>query len=93
MGHDNAVRLGGLILDIPPGPRGRSYAKARVEVRQLLDGAWRVYYQDRLIATAPPTGPADELRTLKRRRPASPSAPPLSWLDRGHVHVAVKGTD
>ncbi len=93
VGHDHAVRLGGLILDLPPGPRGRSYAQARVEVRQLLDGAWRVSYQDGLIATAPPTGPADELRTLTRRRPASPSAPPLSVFNGGHFHVAVKGTD
>ncbi len=93
VGHDHAVRLGGLILDLPPGPRGRRYAKARVDVRQRLDGSWRVYSQDGLIATAPPTGPADELRTLKRRRPAAPSAPPLSVFNGGHFHVAVKGTD
>ena len=43
VGNDNAVRLGGIILDIPPGPRHRGYAKARVEVRHLLDGRWRVY--------------------------------------------------
>src|SRR5688572_15467360 len=45
VGNDNAVRLAGLILDIPPGPRRRGYAKARVELRQLLDGRWRVYYK------------------------------------------------
>ncbi|MGH7894609.1 MAG: helix-turn-helix domain-containing protein [Candidatus Binatia bacterium] len=50
---DNTVRLGGtVVLDIPPGPRARSYADRRVEVRQLLDGTWRVYLADRLIATA-----------------------------------------
>jgi hypothetical protein len=42
VGNDNAVRLGGIILDIPPGPRHRGYAKTRVQVRHLLDGRWRV---------------------------------------------------
>jgi hypothetical protein len=45
VGNDNAVRLGGIILDIPPGPRHRGYAKVRVEVRHLLDGRWRVLLQ------------------------------------------------
>ncbi len=58
--NDNTVRTQGRILQIPPGPGGRGYARARVEVRQLLDGSWRIYYQDRLIAAhtslgAPPT--------------------------------------
>lgn len=65
---DNTVRLGGtIVLDIPPGPRRSSYAGTRVEVRQLLDGSWRVYRQDRLIATAPATT-LGELRTLRRRK-------------------------
>jgi hypothetical protein len=49
--NDNTVRLDGVVIDIPPGPRGRSYAKAKVEVRQLLDGTWRVYLRDHLIAS------------------------------------------
>ena len=65
---DNAVRVGGtLVLDIPPGPRGRSYADKRVEVRQLLDRGWRVYLGDQIIATAAPTE-HDELRALRRRK-------------------------
>lgn len=50
VGNDNVVRLGGITIDVPPGPARRTYARARVEVRQLLDGSWRVYYQNRLIA-------------------------------------------
>ena len=53
VGLDNTVRLGGLVMDIAPGPQGRSYAKAKVEVRQLLDGSWKIYYQDHLIAKHP----------------------------------------
>ena len=65
---DNTVRLGGtIVLDIPPGPRGRSFADRRVEIRQLLDGTWRVYLADRLIATAAATGHG-ELRALRRRK-------------------------
>lgn len=66
--RDNAVRLGGsIVIDIPPGPRRQSYADKRVEVRQLLDGTWRVYFRDQLIATAPATSHG-ELRALRRRK-------------------------
>ncbi len=65
--NDNTVRTQGITLQIPPGPGGRGYAKARVEVRQLLDGTWRIYYLDRLIATpAATTGPPQQ--SLRRRR-------------------------
>lgn len=66
--NDNTVRLGGQVIDIAPGPRQRSYAGKHVEVNQLLDGSWRVYWQDQQIATAPATS-CSELRTLKRRQP------------------------
>ena len=69
IGNDNAVRLGGMILDIPPGPHQRGYAKARVEVRQLLDGRWRVYSQNQLLLeTSAPTEPPP-IRTLRRTKP------------------------
>ena len=67
VGNDNAVRLGGIILDIPAGPRRRGYAKARVEVRQLLDGRWRVYYQNQLLLETTPPVVQAPLRTLRRR--------------------------
>ncbi|MDH3745497.1 MAG: ISNCY family transposase [Acidobacteriota bacterium] len=63
--NDNTVRLGGLTIDIPPGPRGRSYAKARVHVRQHLDGSWTVYYQEHTIAQAPASPLAEPMRYLK----------------------------
>ncbi|MFH1865141.1 MAG: ISNCY family transposase, partial [Candidatus Eisenbacteria bacterium] len=44
--NDNCVRLGGLAIDIPPGKRRRGYAKAKVVVKQHLDGAWTVWLQD-----------------------------------------------
>lgn len=70
--NDNTVRTQGLVLQIPPGPGGRGYAKARVEVRQCLDGSWRIYHRDRLIATpAPPSGPPAQ--SLRRRHYDAPS--------------------
>ena len=72
--NDNAVRLAGApVIDIPPGRTGRSFAKARVEVRQLLDGSWRVYLGDQIIATANRTAPG-ELRALKGNKKRSAAA-------------------
>lgn len=75
--NDNTVRLSGIVIDIAPGPDGRSYARRRVEVRQLLDGSWRVYDGNILIATKPSTS-TGELRALKGRYPLQwrkPAAP------------------
>ena len=68
VGNDNSVRIGGLILDLPPGPNRRSYAKTQVEVRQLLDGSWRVYRHDRLIARHASTELRDPVRALAHNR-------------------------
>jgi transposase len=70
---DNTVRLAGMVIDIPPGPRQRSYAGARIALHQLLDGSWCVYLGADLIATQAATTSA-ELRTLKQRRRRPPSA-------------------
>jgi transposase len=80
VGLDNTVRLGELILDIPAGPHGRSYAKSHVEVRQLLNGAWRVYYQDRLIAQHPSTSLREPIRALGRNRSATRGAKSYAWI-------------
>ncbi len=80
VGLDNSIRLGELLLDIPPGPLGRSYAKARVEVRQLLNGSWKVYYQDRLIAKHPSTALQEPIRALRRNRSPVPAAESHNWV-------------
>jgi transposase len=80
VGLDNTVRLGELLLDIPPGPLGRSYAKARVEVRQLLNGSWKVYHQGRLIAKHPSTSLQEPIRTLRRSRSHTPEIHSPNWV-------------
>jgi hypothetical protein len=72
--NDNTVRTQGRVLQIPPGPGGRGYAKARVEVRQLLDGTWRIYHLDRLLTTqSARSGPPQQ--SLRRRRYARSPLP------------------
>ena len=92
VGNDNAVRLGGMVIDIPEGPRHRGYAKAHVEVRQLLDGSWRVYYKNTLIAHTDPTALQEPIRANPRRKSRARAASQEHWVymasavERGHFH-------
>jgi hypothetical protein len=80
VGNDNTARLGGLIIDIPPGPYRRSYAREKVEVRQLLDGSWRIYHRDQLIAKHPSTILSEPLRALRRRKHPVRGVKDYSWV-------------
>ena len=64
---------------IPPGPRGCGYAKAEVEVRQLLDGCWRIYQGNKLLGEYPPTEVVEPLRRRKRN-PSAPGADDTQWI-------------
>lgn len=63
---DNTVRVEDVVLQLLPGPRHRSYAKALANVVQCLDGSWRVYVADRLLATTPAPPDPGQLRARKR---------------------------
>lgn len=80
VGNDNTARLGGLIMDIPPGPHRRSYAKEKVEVRQLLDGSWRIYHRDQLVAKHPSTNLNEPVKALRRRKYPARGAKDYSWV-------------
>src|SRR2546425_645771 len=75
--HDNTVTCGPHGLQLLPGPGGRSYAKATVDVHERLDGSLAVFYQERRLATqalagfAPRRGPPRE-----PWRPPPPGPPP-----------------
>ena len=60
--RDNTVHLGARWVQIPRGPRGRSYAGCQVEVRERLDGHLRVVYHDTLLASQPSSDPAFVLK-------------------------------
>ena len=53
---DNTVVLGNELLQLPPGPAQRSYARCRVEVHELLDGRRLVVHEGRVLLQqeAPP---------------------------------------
>lgn len=65
--HDNTVRLEERLVQIPPGPRRRSYAGCRVELQERLDGELVVLYQGHVLARQPAQS-AGPLRARKRRR-------------------------
>jgi len=64
---DNTVRVDEVRLQLLPGPGRRSYAKAAADVVQCLDGSWRVYIRDRLVATTPAPADPGQLRARKRQ--------------------------
>lgn len=70
---DNTISLGDLVLHLPAGPRGRSWAKARVDVRQHLDGSWSVYRLDQLIVRHEPTVLAEPLRARVKTKTTRPT--------------------
>ena len=74
--NDNTVALGPYRLQLLPGPGGRSYAQARVEVREHLDGTLSAVHHGQpvahqiLAAPPPPTNdtiPARDHRQGHRR--------------------------
>jgi hypothetical protein len=80
VGNDNTVRLGGLVLDIAPGPQRSSYAKAKVEARQLLNGSWRIYAKDQLIAKHSSTSLNEPIRALPRKRNRVKGVRDYNWV-------------
>jgi hypothetical protein len=66
--NDNTIPFDGHRLQIPPGPKRRSYAKAKVNVLQHLDGRLEVRYQGQSLATFQ-SAPDEPLR-VKKFKPA-----------------------
>jgi hypothetical protein len=91
--NDNTVRLGKLVIDLPPNRQRISYARCRVEVQQRFDGTIHVFHEGSRLTSLvqAPTDPdnlrlpalsqskAAELPPLlpERVRPRPPS--PLAW--------------
>jgi transposase len=90
VGMDNTVRFGGARLQLLPGPRRRSWARAVVEVQERLDGSLAVAYCGACLVTTPAPPEAPLLRARGGRRGAAtagdapvPVAPrPLLRRDR-----------
>jgi len=74
VGMDNTVRFGGARLQLLPGVRRRSWARAVVEVQERLDGSLAVYYHGDCLVTTPAPPEAPLLRTRGGRRGAAAAA-------------------
>ena len=74
VGMDNTVRFGGARLQLLPGARRRSWARAVVEVQERLDGSLAVYYHGACLATTDAPLEAPLLRTRGGRRGAATAA-------------------
>ncbi len=84
--NDNTISFDGKRLQIPPGPDRISYARARVEVQQRLDGSLAICYHDHTLvvyqpATADPVRvghftPATPTHPLARSQPQLPQPAP-----------------
>ncbi len=75
--HDNTISFAGVTLQIPPGPDRISYAKARVQVCQYLDGRVGICYQDQLltIINTGQEGPVRVGKLAAAQQEPPPSAP------------------
>ncbi len=70
---DNTVRLDGRLIQVPPGPRRRSYAAAHVWVHELLDASLGVWYQGRWLVRT--TARGDVTLRARKRGKAPPPTP------------------
>jgi hypothetical protein len=75
---DNTVSFFGTIIQIDPGPGGRSYAGCWVDVQERFDGSLHVFYRDNHLAkTLPPTIPPSVIRV---RHPNGRYTEECQWI-------------
>jgi transposase len=73
--NDNTISFGGHYLQIPPGPDRVSYARARVDVYQRLDGCVEILYKGKSLVVHEPANPDEPIRVGKFT-PAEAYRPP-----------------
>jgi transposase len=78
VGLDNTLRFQQHRIQIQPDRYRLSYARARVEVHQRMDGSLAVYYHDCCLATTDAPAEAPVLRVQHAGRPSSSEPPRLS---------------
>jgi transposase len=81
VGMDNTVRFQRHRIQIEPDRHRSSYARARVELHQRMDGSLAVFYRGRCLVTTDAPAEAPILRVQNTRHP-SLSPPDRSTADR-----------
>jgi transposase len=95
---DNTVQFGGRQLQLQPAPERASWARARVEVHERLDGSLAVAYRGALILTTPAPPDAPTLRARADARPGAgppraPAPPPNPAPPAGPPGSRIPGPD
>ena len=75
--NDNTVRLEERLVQVPPGPHRRSYARCRVELQEHLDGELVVVHQGAIIARQPGIPGAVVVARKRHRGRELAADPPL----------------
>lgn len=84
----NTISWNGETIQLLPGPGGRSYAKATVEVHERLDGSIAIFYHGRCVASQRHTPPAPaRVPARKRRRPRMTDLSSAEPVSRGGVRI------
>jgi hypothetical protein len=83
--RDNTVRFGGRTLQLLPDLQRRSYAHARVEVQERMDGSLVLSYQGQVVATTEAPPHPVTLRARKGARSGTP-APSASLVVEVNGH-------
>lgn len=81
VGNDHTIRIGGIVLDLPPAPGGRGYSGRRVDVSLRLDGRLVVSDGERRLLVRRTALDPTRLRSLEKApsvlRMAGPSLQPV----------------
>lgn len=78
VGSDSCVRLDGMVLQLPPGPGGRSLAGRRVELELRLDERLLVVADGRTLVVVPAPPEPRRLREVRYLQPGGPVPEPTS---------------
>jgi hypothetical protein len=78
------------VIQIPPGPRRRSYARCRVEIRELLDGRVVVLFRNAIIASQHNTTSGFVLSPRGKQRLGRRANSPAATVQKRIIHAKSK---
>lgn len=84
----NTIAWDGAMIQLLPGPGGRTYAKATVEVHEHLDGSIAIFYHGRCVASQRSAAPAPaRVSARERRRPRITDLSSTTPAARGSIRI------